>query len=112
MELEDDNVTVVVTRVPGRERDYEEAWFTVAGERAIVPPPRWKQLLATLVGAYPLVILLFAFVLPRLAGWPLLVRSAMLPVVLLTLMTYVVMPQVTKLLRGWLYSRQTMRNES
>ena len=73
------------------------------GVRAIVPPARWKQLLATVVGACPLVILLSAFVLPRLAGWPLLVRSAVLPVVLLTVMTYVVMPVVTKALRGWLY---------
>lgn len=142
MELEDDKVTVVVTRdvVPGRERDYEEwdeseerervvreaeafsslhiqratgleAWITVPGERAIVPPPRWRQLLATLVGAYPLVILLSAFVLPRLADWPLLVRSAVLPVVLLTLMTYVVMPQMTKVLRGWLYAPPTKRDE-
>jgi antibiotic biosynthesis monooxygenase (ABM) superfamily enzyme len=77
----------------------------VPGGRAIVPPPRWRQLLATLIGAYPLVILLSAFVLPRLADWPLLVRSAVLPVVLLTLMTYVIMPQVTKVLRGWLYAR-------
>jgi uncharacterized protein len=87
-----------------------EAWFTLPGGRATVPPPRWKQLLATLVGAYPLVVLLSAFVLPRLAGWPLLVRSAVLPVVLLTLMTYVVMPRLTRFLRGWLYARSTRRD--
>jgi hypothetical protein len=82
-----------------------ETWFALPGRQAIVPPPRWKQLLATLVGAYPLVVLMSAFVLPRLATWPLLLRSIVFPVVLLTLMTYVVMPQVTKALRGWLYSR-------
>jgi antibiotic biosynthesis monooxygenase (ABM) superfamily enzyme len=87
-----------------------EAWFTLPGERAIVPPPRWKQLLATLVGAYPLVVLLSAFVLPRIAGWPLLVRSAVLPVVLLTVMTYVVMPPLTRCLRGWLYQGRTRRD--
>jgi uncharacterized protein len=80
-----------------------EAWFVLPGERAIVPPPRWKQLLVTLLGAYPLVVLLSAFVLPQLEGWPLLVRAAVLPVVLLSLMTYAVMPQLTRLLRGWLY---------
>ena len=84
-----------------------EAWFTLPGKPAIVPPPRWKQLLVTLVGAYPLVVLLSAFVLPRLADWPLLVRSAVLPIVLLTLMTYVVMPALTQLMRGWLYPRRT-----
>ena len=41
-----------------------------------------------------------AFVLARIATWPLLLRSIVLPVVLLSLMTYVVMPVVTKALRG------------
>lgn len=87
-----------------------EAWFTLPGARAIVPPPRWKQLLTTLMGAYPLVVLLSAFALPRLARWPLLVRSAVLPIALLTLMTYVVMPPLTRFLRGWLYPRPTRRD--
>ena len=83
-----------------------ETWFTLPGERAIVPPPRWKMLLVTLIGAYPLVVLLSAFVLPSLEGWPLLVRAAVVPVVLLSLMTYVIMPQLTRLLSGWLYPHQ------
>jgi antibiotic biosynthesis monooxygenase (ABM) superfamily enzyme len=53
-----------------------ETWFTLPGERAIVPPPRWKQ------------------------------RAAVTPVVLLSLMTYVVMPLLTRLFRGWLYPHQ------
>ena len=84
-----------------------EAWFTLPHERAIVPPSRWKQLLLTLVGAYPLVVLVSAFIMPRLQGWPLLVRSAVLPVVLLTLMTYVVMPVLAQRFRGWLYPRRS-----
>jgi uncharacterized protein len=77
-----------------------ETWFALPHKRAIVPPPRWKQLLATLVGAYPLVVLMSAFDLPRLATWPRLLRSVVLPVVLLSLMTYAVMPVVTEVLRG------------
>jgi uncharacterized protein len=84
-----------------------EAWFTLPGERAIIPPPRWKQLLVTLIGAYPLVVLISAFVMPQLQEWPLLVRSAVLPVVLLTLMTYGVMPLLTRAFRRWLYPRRT-----
>jgi uncharacterized protein len=45
-------------------------------------------------------------VLPRVEGWPLLARAALLPVVVLSLMTYVVMPQLTRLLRRWLYPPQ------
>ena len=59
------------------------------------------------MGAYPLVVLLLAFVLPWVAGWPLLLRSAVLPIVLLSLMTYVVMPQLTRIFQGWLYPRRT-----
>src|SRR5215207_10860298 len=84
-----------------------ETWFVLPGERAIVPPPRWKMLLITLMGAYPLVVLYSAFVLPSLEGWPLLVRAAVLPIVLLSLMTYVIMPQLSRLLGGWLYPHQT-----
>ena len=38
-------------------------------------------------------------------GLPLLVRSAVLPLVLLSLMTYVMMPLVTRVLAGWLEAR-------
>jgi antibiotic biosynthesis monooxygenase (ABM) superfamily enzyme len=89
-----------------------ETWFTLPGERAIIPPPRWKQLLVTLVRAYPLVVLLLAFVLPWVAGWPLLLRAAVLPIVLLSLMTYVVMPQLTRILQGWLYPKRTRSDTS
>ncbi len=64
------------------------------------------MLLVTLMGAYPPVVLLSAFVLPSLEGWPLLVRAAVLLVVLLSLMTYLLMPQLTRLLSGWLYPHQ------
>ena len=90
--------TVDVQRASGL-----EAWFTLPGKQAIVPPPRWKQLLVTLLGAYPLVVLVSAFLLPLLGNWPLLLRSAVLPVVLLTAMTYVVMPLLTRLFKPWLY---------
>jgi antibiotic biosynthesis monooxygenase (ABM) superfamily enzyme len=84
-----------------------ETWFVLPGERAIVPPSRWKMLLVTLMGAYPLVVLYSAFVLPLVEGWPLLVRATVLPIVLLSLMTYVIMPQLSRLLGGWLYPHQT-----
>src|ERR671910_2940051 len=83
-----------------------ETWFVLPGQRAIVPPPRWKMLLVTLMASYPLVVLYSAFVLPSLEGWPLLVRAAVLPIGLLSLMTYVIMPQLTRLLSGWLYPHQ------
>jgi antibiotic biosynthesis monooxygenase (ABM) superfamily enzyme len=64
---------------------------------------RGKMWLATLVGAYPLVVLFQAIIAPKVQNWPLLVRSAIFPLVLLSLMTYIVMPKVTKLFKPWLY---------
>jgi antibiotic biosynthesis monooxygenase (ABM) superfamily enzyme len=56
--------------------------------------------------------LMSAFALPRLATWPLLLCSVVLPVVLLSLMTYAVMPVVTKVLRGWLYAPKDSGNQA
>jgi uncharacterized protein len=49
---------------------------------------------------------------PALEDVPLLLRAAILPLVLLSLMTYAVMPLVTRLLHGWLYSGGAGRAQS
>jgi len=88
-----------------RQRTGPGAWFCGLGRAAqtIKPPPRWKQWLVSLVAVYPLVLLFQAFIAPRIQDWPLEARSAVLPLCVLTLLTYVVMPPVSRLLRGWLH---------
>ncbi len=82
-----------------------ETWFASNGRHVstIKPPPRWKMWLASLLGAYPLVVLFQWQLASHLDGLPLLVRSAVFPVILLSVMTYLMMPLVTRLLRHWLY---------
>ena len=58
--------------------------------------------LASFLGAYPLVVLFQWLLAPHVEDLPLLLRSAVLPLILLSLMTYVAMPVVTRLLHGWL----------
>jgi antibiotic biosynthesis monooxygenase (ABM) superfamily enzyme len=81
-----------------------ETWFHVPSHDGATmrPPPRWKMWLVSLVAIYPLVLLFLSFVAPRVQSWPLWARAAFFPFVLLTSMTYVVMPVVTRLLRRWL----------
>jgi uncharacterized protein len=55
---------------------------------------------------YPLVLAFQALVVPRMVGLPLPLRALTFPLVLLTLMTFVVMPVVTRFLRRWLGSQQ------
>jgi len=90
--------------VAAQRRTALEAWFCVPGHAAqtIKPPPRWKHWLVSLVAAYPLVLLFQAFIAPQIRHWPLEAKSALLPLCVLTLLTYVVMPPVSRLLRGWL----------
>jgi uncharacterized protein len=85
-----------------------ETWFKLPGANVptMKPPPRWKMWLVSLVAVYPLVLAFQALAVPRMAGLPLPLRALAFPLVLLTLMTFVVMPVVTRLLRRWLGPRQ------
>jgi antibiotic biosynthesis monooxygenase (ABM) superfamily enzyme len=80
-----------------------ETWFRVPGESPLKSPPRIKMWLATVLASYPLVVIFQAVLAPRVQKWPLLLRSALFPLILLSLMMYVVMPWVTKILTPWLY---------
>jgi antibiotic biosynthesis monooxygenase (ABM) superfamily enzyme len=70
------------------------------------PPPRWKMWLVSIVAVYPLVLAFQALLVPRMAALPLPLRALAFPVVVLTLMTFAVMPMVTRLLRRWLAPRR------
>ncbi|MBD0423355.1 antibiotic biosynthesis monooxygenase [Streptomyces sp. TRM S81-3] len=79
-----------------------ETWFSLPGI-TVQAPPRWKMVLTTFLGAYPFTFLIQWLVLPRTADWPLPLRAAVLPLVLLPILTYLVMPRLSRLLRLWLY---------
>jgi uncharacterized protein len=81
-----------------------ETWFTLSTQRAIVPPPRYKMLVITCLAAFP-TINLINFLLQPLHFLPPLLRTLLTTIVLLSLMTYVVMPRMTKLFAGWLYPK-------
>jgi antibiotic biosynthesis monooxygenase (ABM) superfamily enzyme len=78
-----------------------ETWFTVPG--APHPVPRWKMALVTWLALMPQVIalsfLLAPLRLPFLAGVAL---STAIPVAMLT---WVIMPRLTRALDGWLHGR-------
>jgi antibiotic biosynthesis monooxygenase (ABM) superfamily enzyme len=58
--------------------------------------------LGSFLGAYPLVVLFQWLVAEHVEGLPLLVRSAILLLVLLSVMTYVMVPLVARVPAGWL----------
>lgn len=79
-----------------------ETWFALPG-RTAPAPPRWKMALVTLSAIVPLVLLMNLTVLPLLADWPLVARTVVFALTLTSLMTWVVMPRMTRLFRRFLY---------
>jgi uncharacterized protein len=77
-----------------------EAWF-----RSPIPPPRWKMAFATFLGVFPTAMILTLTLGPTIKSWPFLPRNAVFNACVVVLLTWVVMPLLTRLLRGWLHSQ-------
>jgi uncharacterized protein len=80
-----------------------EHWFTLPGAPAVRPPPRHKMALVTWLAIFPLVLVIGTALEPLLSGTSRLVRTFVMTALLVLLMTYVVMPQMTRLFRRWLF---------
>jgi antibiotic biosynthesis monooxygenase (ABM) superfamily enzyme len=80
-----------------------EGWFTLPAQPGASPPPPYKMALVTWVTIFPLITLVVAVSAPLVGGWPLVARLAVTTGVTVPLMTWVVMPRVTRLLHRWLY---------
>jgi uncharacterized protein len=81
-----------------------ESWFTLPGQPGTAPPP-YKMALVTWITIFPLITAIVAVTGPLLEGLPLAVRLGITTALAVPLMTWVVMPRMTRLLRRWLYPR-------
>ena len=75
-----------------------EAWFRSPHN----PPPRWKMAVATLLGVYPVSLLIGVVLSPSLKKLPLGLNLFVVSAIIVGLLTWVVMPLVTRLLHAWL----------
>jgi uncharacterized protein len=80
-----------------------EAWFTLPSQPGAPPPPRSKMAIVTWVTIFPLITLVVVASAPLIGDLPLVARLAVTTLVTVSLMTWVVMPRVTRLLGRWLY---------
>jgi antibiotic biosynthesis monooxygenase (ABM) superfamily enzyme len=81
-----------------------ETWFAVPGGQVRQAPAPWKMWLLTSVAIYPLLTLLTIVLGPLLGNVPLPVRFAITTPILGALMTWLVMPRLSRLVSGWLYA--------
>jgi antibiotic biosynthesis monooxygenase (ABM) superfamily enzyme len=77
---------------------------TEAEQRRAPAPPRYKLALLTWAGAYSVITLILAVLGPAMATWPLPLRTLLLSVMMVTALTWLVIPSLTRLFRGWLAS--------
>jgi len=79
-----------------------ESWFTLPGA-ALRPLPKWKMATVTLLGVFPTSLLLGETVGRWMVGWPLLPRALVFAALMVALLTWVVMPLLTRALHNWYY---------
>ncbi|WP_417454637.1 antibiotic biosynthesis monooxygenase [Kiloniella sp.] len=68
-------------------------------------PPIWKRIVLSVIGVYPMLILLLELIGPIIGFLPRLAQDFILVVVLSALLTWPVMPFLSRLLRPWLMVR-------
>src|SRR5277367_7140928 len=81
-----------------------ESWFTLPGQ-PLHPLPQWKMAIATYLGVVP-VIMFLSLTLGRLIqNWNFVLNNIVFNAFVVALLTWVVMPFITRALHGWLQSK-------
>jgi len=80
-----------------------EAWFRSSHN----PPAKWKMAFATFLGVFPLAMILNLTLGPVIRSWPFVLSNAVFNACIVTLLTWIVMPLVTRILHNWLNHGET-----
>lgn len=79
-----------------------EFWFSLPEMPALHPSPH-KMAIVLVVVVFVLVFLLNVLLAPFTADWPMPARLFLVVLLQVILLTYLVMPRVTRLLKSWLH---------
>ncbi len=80
-----------------------ETWFTLPGEEALVPPPKYKMMIIVWFSIFPLSLFLNYCLIPFISEQHAVTQMAITSITLVALMTYIVMPLMAKLFHRWLH---------
>jgi hypothetical protein len=83
------------------------SWFIPAGSPKPIPPSKLKMAVVTFVGVFPLTSLLPHFAGRLLPAWHPLVVNVPVTALIVVLLTWVIMPVLTRIFAGWLHAHQT-----
>lgn len=84
-----------------------ETWFTLVDDGLIsaAPPPKSKMFFVVWLAVFGTVLPLIALLRPLTASLPNLVASAVMSAISVAMMTWIVLPALTWLFKGWLYPK-------
>ncbi len=80
-----------------------EAWFALPEVPNALPSPKWKTAIVSAIGIYPAISLMPILLKPITNELPAWLATFVNIVIMMPLMTWVIMPQVTQLFKRWLY---------
>ena len=82
-----------------------ESWFTLPGA-PLHALPKWKMAFATFLGVFPVAMILNLTLGSVIGSWHFVLRNALFNVCVVALLTWIVMPVLTRLLHRWLHPRE------
>jgi len=82
-----------------------EGWFTRSEDIRLAKPAKYKMALATFLGVFPVAMILTLTLGPMIRPWPFVLSSPAFNASVVILLTWVVMPLVTRLLHPWLFPK-------
>lgn len=80
-----------------------EFWFDLPEVSTAAHPARHKMAIVLILVVFCLVYPMQLVLIPQMSSWPHWTKSLTIVVLQVLLMTYLVMPRVTKFLKAWLY---------
>jgi antibiotic biosynthesis monooxygenase (ABM) superfamily enzyme len=84
-----------------------ESWFALPGAVSQPVLPRWKMALVTWLGVNVAVIGLVYLLDPAIGAWHRVLQLLFINTLVVVLLTWVLMPLLTRLFRPWLYTTGT-----
>lgn len=82
-----------------------EAWFALPEAPGLPPPAKWKMAVTTFFAAYVLTAIIIPLESLMIPHWPFLVSNIVTNALLVVLLTYAVLPTISRFARRWLYPR-------